>query len=127
MKPTKHIMALIAIFFFSGILNAGTPKILSREERANNIIAKISRDITLTDSQKTAIVAKSVVYEAKVDEANTITNRVDLVLRKKQISEEFDTALDSILSADQREELKSKQEERRNAIISKHLTNNNQK
>lgn len=123
MKTPKLIMALIAILLFTNLLFAGNPVKYNADYLANLMVEKLSRDIMLTDSQKTAILAKAKEYAEKRQNSDSQKNSVDEDETKKQASQQYKAALESILTSEQKAQLTTKQSERRDSISNKYRTN----
>jgi len=103
MKTPKLIKATIAILLFSNLLFSANP-----ENIAGNMIAKISKDIVLTDSQKVVIQTKANEFVIKMQSANLLTNEEAKFASKKQASNEYKAILDSLLTNEQRKQLQIK-------------------
>ena len=114
MKTLKLIMAFIAILFFTNLLFAGNP-----ENFATKKVAKLCKDIVLTDSQKVIIQAKAKVFAIKVQNASSLTNNTEKTSILNQAGQEYKTALDSVLTTEQKTQLVTKRNERRDIIMNK--------
>jgi hypothetical protein len=118
MKKLKLITALIAIFFFSGLLFAGNP-----DNLATITVGKLNADISLTDSQKVIIQANAKELFVQMQKANSLTNKTDISTDKKLAYEQYKATLDSVLTREQKAQLITKQNERRRAIENKYKAN----
>jgi len=124
MKTPKVFTVFFVIILFTNVLYAGNSSQGNTDDKANKMVERLSKDIALTDSQIVIIRAKAKAYRIKFEESNKITNQKDFVLKKIKTSKEYRMALDSILTNNQREQLTIKQEERREAILSKYQNKN---
>ena len=116
MKTLKLTTAIIAIFLFSNLLFAGNPKTSGSEDNlADQLIEKMDKDVTLTNSQKVVLKQKLKKYILKMQNAHALKNNDEKLAQKKQASNEYQLSLDSVLSTTQREQLKIKIKEREDA------------
>jgi len=122
MKTPKLIVAFVAILLFSNLAFAGNPKKDFTENLANNILSTLSADITnLTDSQKLVIQTIAQEYETKLRNGyNNRSSKFDSVFIKntyKPASIDYQTKLNNILTAEQKEVLVKKIIERSQLAI----------
>jgi len=78
------------------------------------LVTKLNKDVTLTDSQQVIIKRNVSKFIVKMQNANTETNPEKKLSIKKAASEEYKAVLDSILTTNQREQLKIKIKAREN-------------
>jgi len=109
MKKLKLMTALIAVLLFSDLVFAGNP-----ENLANKIMAKLGKDISLTDSQKVFIQAKLQTFVVTLQNSNS---NVDANTKKAYHA--YLATLDSILTTEQKTQLITKRNARRDASINK--------
>jgi Spy/CpxP family protein refolding chaperone len=122
MKTPKLISALIAIFLFSNLLFAGNPVKGNPDNIASKMVEKLSKDVTLTDAQKTALQTKAKEFAAKRQQANALTNEADKLAIKKKASDEYKAAIDSICTPEQRAQITQKKEDRKKNSSDKFTT-----
>lgn len=113
MKTIKLLVACIAIFTTVGVSYAQTPG-TSPENLSAIIVEKLDADVSLTDKQKTEIRKKAKDFIVKMQEADAIANTDEKVGQKKQYSQDYIAFLESILTDEQKLQLKAKTEEREN-------------
>ena len=115
MKTPKLIMAIIAILLFSNLLFAADPLNGNADNLANVLTEKLSKDVQLTDSQKTIVKAKVIEFIARMESADKKSTDSEKFNAKKQASDEYESKLDSILTLEQKTQLKLKSTEREKA------------
>ena len=113
MKTTRLLLAILAIVLFSNIIKAGNPKNVENEKLSNDMLSKLSKDIVLTDSQKTAIALKMNDFLLKRQVANGKNSDMEKAKYRNESYSEYKSALDSLLSTDQKMTLKTKKDERK--------------
>ncbi len=123
MKTPKIIMACMAITLCTNLLFAVQPNKVDAATIARKMVAKLSKDITLTDSQKVYVLNKATDFHTKTQNANSKTDIRERNNLKKQAFESYRNILDSVLTTDQKNKLLSKQTEQMNKIINKHKSN----
>ena len=114
MKTPRLITAVIAILLFSNLIFAGNP-----ENYATKKVVKLCKDIVLTDSQKVIIQAKAKVFASKMQSASLITNNIEKTSIQNQAVQGYKMALDSVLTTEQKTQLITKRNERRDIIMNK--------
>jgi uncharacterized membrane protein YbjE (DUF340 family) len=114
MKTPKLMTALIAILLFTNLLFAGNP-----ENIVTKKVAKLCEDIVLTDSQKVIILAKANMFATKMQSASSLTKDTEKNSILNQAGQEYKTALDSVLTIEQKTQLVTKRNERRDIIMNK--------
>jgi hypothetical protein len=119
MKTSKSLMLAFATLLLSTSLFAGNP-----ENLATKIVAKLSKDIVLTDSQKVVIQTKAKELALKRQNADALSDKTEKTELKRQASQSYKAIVDSLLTNEQRQQLKVKQNERRDAMIKKQSKNN---
>jgi hypothetical protein len=120
MKTPKLMTAFIAILLFSNFLYAVKPLTGNVTDFENIKLMQLSRYINLTDSQKVLVKAKANEYGMKILNKDSITYKASLPLARQ----EYNTAIDDILTNEQKALIDKKRNERRNAAISKYNNNN---
>ncbi len=114
MKTPKSLMLAFATLLLSTLLFAGNPENLSTK-----IVAKLSKDIVLTDSQKVVILNTAKEFAIKRQNADALSDNAEKTELKRQAFQSYKAIVDSLLTNDQRKQLKLKQNERRDAITKK--------
>lgn len=103
MKKLKLIPAIISILLCTNLLLAQKPENLS-----DILLTKLNKDVALTDSQKVIIKKNVSKLIVKMQDANKETNSEKKLSTKKTASDDYKVALDSVLTVNQREQLKVK-------------------
>jgi len=83
-----------------------------KETLADIIIGKLDKDVQLTDSQKIVLKNKFNTLVKKSEDADKKSNKNEVFSSKKVAYDEYEAALDSILSTTQKQQLNSKNTER---------------
>ncbi len=120
MKRLKLMTACIAILVFSNLLFAENPLSVEANNIAGIMTDKLGRDIILTDSQKVIIQQKATAFIVKMQNANSTSSAEDKFTLKKQASDEYEVTLDSLLTPEQRNQIRLKSKERQDAIINQY-------
>ena len=118
MKPIQFISALIFLVLFPIAFYAADPETIS-----NKMITKLSNDVTLTDSQKAMIKVKTIAFFRKIQNSDPNKSIEEKIKEHQQFTNEYKMALDSVLTAEQKELLIQKQNEHKQAIIDRYLKN----
>jgi hypothetical protein len=111
MKKFNLILAVVAVLMFTNLTFGANPK-KNANQIATVMIEKMSADIVLTDSQKVAIKATALELATKVQNANSKSDKTERKTLKKQAFQTFNAVLDSTLTSDQKNLLKTKANER---------------
>jgi hypothetical protein len=117
MKTPKLIMALIAIFLFSNLLFAGNPNTETPDDISNNMVEFVHGDVTLTPTQKQTLKKKAKEYAEKLQQARAMDDKDASYAFMKTVSENYQAAMDSILTTDQKVAKDKKFKERIDKII----------
>ena len=117
MKATKIISVFIAIFFLVSILNAANPSKDKSDEMSTKAIERINKTIALDSIQNATLKIRAKACYLKIDLAKTKKDKHEKMAITKKASEEFITSFDSILTPDQREQVKLKRKATKDAII----------
>lgn len=113
MKTFNLMTAIIAIFLFSNLLFAANPKAaLSDDKLADLLIAKMGKEVALTDSQKLVMKKKIKTHIIKMQNAHALGNEDEKNSKKNQETSQYQSSLDSILTPSQNQQLKLKAKER---------------
>jgi hypothetical protein len=102
---------------------AEKPLIENPENIATIMIEKLGYDVQLSDSQKMIIKLKAKEFVVKMKTGNSVSNEKDKFSYKKQASNQYHAALDSILTDNQKEQIKLKIAEREVATQKKYDSN----
>jgi len=114
MKTSKIMLAIVAIFLCTNLVFAENPEVL-----ANKMVAKLAKDVTLTESQKIAIQAKAKELSVKLQNAESIKSSDEKQASLSLIFQGFKQNVDSLFTPEQRKQLQIKRNERRNAAHNK--------
>lgn len=112
-------MACIAIVLFTNFLVAENPK-NNATGKADAMVAKLNKNVILTDSQKVYILKKATDFVTKVQHANTQTDVKEKYNLKEQAFYTYRALLDSVLTKEQKSKLSAIQTEQMNRITNKH-------
>jgi hypothetical protein len=102
MKTPKLITAIIAIFLFSNLLFAGNPNPETPDDISNNMVEFVHNDVKLTPAQKVTLKKKAKEYADKLVQARAMDDKDASYAFMKTVSENYQTAMDSILTPDQK-------------------------
>jgi hypothetical protein len=115
MKTPKLISAMTAIFLFSLLFStflfAENP-----ENIATKMVARLTKEIVLTESQQTDIQAKAKEFAVKLQNADSISDPKNKQTYINTAFKLYKQNVDSLLTTEQRQLLVSKRNERRNAV-----------
>ncbi len=114
MKNFRLMMAIVATVFLYIQLNAENPVSI-----ANKKLNLLSRDIVLTDSQKVVILEKAKEFAVKFQGANLLTNSIEKNSQLDKAVQQYKAALDTLLTSEQKTQLETKRNERRDLIMNK--------
>lgn len=118
MEKIKFIRYCTLLCFVGLLFSSNTP-----ENSARKMIHKMERDITLTPEQKDALLLKATIFIRNTKAVNDSLDISEKLLLKNEFAQSYQFAIDSILTFNQQEELKRKEEERKEIIIKSHLNN----
>lgn len=114
MKTSNSIMPAIAALIVSTSLSAGNP-----ESLAVKIAGKLSKDIALTDSQIVLIQEKAAELAVKRENADTLNDNTERTELKRTAANTYKAFVDSLLTNEQRLQLRQKQSQRTEAVVKK--------
>ena len=121
MKTIKKITGVFVFLFFSQvILLAQKPSTGNVNQIAAGIVERLDKDVALTDSQKVAILEHAKVFTAKSQSTKNMANNDATRLQRRNHVQEYKSALNSILTDEQKEMIVKKREERREAVVEKY-------
>lgn len=112
MKRSKLILAALATLVCLNVLFAGNPKRNYSDNMTDNLLNMINADVNLTDSQKIAIKSIAGKFVNKLKNSNEQVDSVFIKTVYKPASVEYQTALDNILTPEQKDTLLIKRIER---------------
>ena len=119
MKTFQFIIAISAILLFSNLLSAKNPLSGTADDFTKRKLMQLTRDITLTDSQKALIETKAKTFAVKIINKDSIAYYTAF----PQAAKDYKAAIDSILTPEQKTQIVQKQTERREAAIAKFKNN----
>ena len=118
MKTSKLIIAFVAILMFSNVLFAGNPiNIGNPDDYATKSVTRLGTEITLTDSQKIILQAKTKAYVLKIQNANSLSDSEQKSALIKSYRE-YKAAKDSVLTPIQKSQLTAKEHAMADSILS---------
>lgn len=123
MKKVKLLTVILAVCCVANLIFAVDPIKVSVDDIANNMVGCIHEVVKLSTDQKAAVKVKSLEYAQKLEEARAMDNKDESYRFMKGVTEEYELALDSILTADQRMQKEKKNTEIINALILKQKSN----
>ena len=119
MKKLTFITAIIAISMFATVVKAQKLTNAKTKEIATQMADKLNVDVVLTKKQKQEVVQKANDYLEKLQAAREIQDKKQCYALEKQAHELYHTALDSILTGDQKTKHIEKVNERKESTTSK--------
>jgi hypothetical protein len=117
MKKLKLITAIIAVFMFSNLMLADNPNIETADNVSNSMVDNLNADVKLTSDQKIAIKMKSTEYALKLFQARAMSNKDESYIFMKTVTENYEAAIDSTLSSDQKILKEKKKAERIQSMV----------
>lgn len=124
MKKLKLFLVAIAAFVCLNVVFAEKPANKDyTKNMADNMFNNLSKDINLTDSQKMVIQTIAKEYETKLRSVNNQANANSKKVLNKQVVVEYRTRLDSILTKEQMEMLRTKRIERLESALNNQTKN----
>lgn len=120
MKTNKALILISGLFLFVGSAFATQPGSVDAKVSAQKMVAKIDKEVELTDSQKAALQAKAEIFISKMQEANNLSDKNTQSTQRTQLQATYKAALDSILTDSQKTLRLEKQEARRKDVENKH-------
>jgi hypothetical protein len=112
MKTPKFMMAVIAILLFSNLLFAGNPNTETSDDISNKMVESTHNDVILTANQKEVLKKKAKMYADKLVEARAMSDKPASYAFMKQVTVDYQAALDSVLTDDQKVQKEKKYKER---------------
>ncbi len=119
----KNLFFVLMLALILVLLCSAKPVSPQAQKAAETYIAKLSADITLTDSQKTVIRENAQLYFDEKLKLSANKNKDEVKEKSQVTSETFKQMLQSILTNEQQAILASKAEERKSTIIINHQNN----
>jgi len=89
------------------------------DEITTPILNALDNDVTLTSTQKVSLKKKSEEYAAKLVKARTMSNKEDSYAFMKTVTDEYQAALDNLLTPDQKKSKEKKRTDRIDAAVAK--------
>lgn len=120
MKKLKLSAALISLLMFQNLVLAINPN-ANVDNIAAKMVSILSKDIVLTDSQKTVIQQNAKTFILRFNEASA-SKTGNEKLATMNFSKEYKIALDGILTLEQKEQLILKRNERKQILTNKYKT-----
>jgi ABC-type Fe3+-citrate transport system substrate-binding protein len=124
MKKLKLMTAIIAILLFSNVLFAGNPNTETSDDISNTMVESTHNDVTLTSSQKEILKKKANEYAVNLLQARAMSDKDESYVFMKTVTDNYQAALDSLLTPDQKVLKEKKIKERIDALVAKVNSNN---
>jgi len=123
MNSIKKITGVfIFLFYLQTMLFAQKTSMENVNQIAAGIVEKLHKDVALTDSQKVVILKYAKVFAAKSQSTRNMANNDATRMQRKNHVQEYKSALNAVLTDEQKEMLVKKREERREAVVKKYTT-----
>lgn len=123
MKTIKKITSVFVFLFFAQIiLFAQKSSTGNVNQIAAGIVEKLDKDVALTDSQKVLILEHAKAFAAKSQSTKNMANNDATRSQRRNHVQEYKSALNSILTDEQKELIVKKRQERREAAIEKYTS-----
>lgn len=116
MKSIRFFVVFTLFVLFPVAFFAADPETIS-----NKMVTTISNNVTLTDSQKAAIKIKAIIFVRKIQSSDSNKSIEEKIKEHRRFTDEYRMALDSILTTEQKEQLKQKQDEHKQTTLDKLL------
>jgi ABC-type Fe3+-citrate transport system substrate-binding protein len=117
MKKLKLMTAIIAILLFSNVLFAGNPNTETSDDISNTMVESTHNDVTLTSSQKEILKKKANEYAVNLLQARAMSDKDESYVFMKTVTDNYQAALDSLLTPDQKVLKEKKIKERIDALV----------
>lgn len=124
MKKIKLITAVVAALVCMNFVFAVSPLKGNADKLAAIMVEKVNADVQMTDSQKTIMLVKAKEFAITMQIANSKTSKDEKSFIKKDAYQKYNMSLDSLLTDEQRNQLKVKRTERKTININKGKSNN---
>jgi hypothetical protein len=102
MKSNKFCVIVLGLVMFAGLLTANKPIDSRSGKFATEYVDKLSAGIQLTDSQKIKLRLQAINFVAKLDSIASIKSGSILTEERIILANQFEQAVDSILTPTQR-------------------------
>lgn len=123
MRTIKKITGIfIILFLFQALLFAQKPSTENVNQIAAGIVERLDKDVALTDSQKVVILQHAKVFAAKSQNTQHMANNDATRSQRRNHVQEYKSALNSILTDEQKELIVKKRQERREAVVKKYTS-----
>ncbi len=116
MKSIRFFVVFTLLVLFPVTFFAADPETIS-----NKMVTMISNNVTLTDSQKAAIKIKARIFVRNIQISDSNKSIEEKIREHRRFTSEYTMALDSILTTEQKEQLKQKQDEHKQTTLDKFL------
>lgn len=123
MKTIKKITGVFVFLFLSQvILYAQKSSKGNVNQIATGIVETLDKEVALTDSQKVVILEYAKVFATKSQNTRNMTNNEVTLQQRKSNVQEYKSAINAVLTDQQKEMLVKRREERRAGVVNKYTS-----
>lgn len=119
MKNQKTILLFVAMLFASRFLFAVNPNTETADEISNTMVENTHKDVKLTNEQKNELKMKAKDYAVKLQQARAMSDKTESFAFMKTVTADYQIALDSLLTPDQKVLKEKKNKERIDGLVAK--------
>lgn len=123
MKTIKKITGVFVFLLFSQVISlAQMPSTGNVNQIAAGIVERLDKEVALTDSQKVVILEHAKVIAAKSQSIRNMANNDATRQQRSNHVQEYKSALNNILTDEQKVLIVRKRQERREAVVEKYTS-----
>jgi ABC-type transporter MlaC component len=119
MKTLKLLMVFIAVIVFSTILFADNPTTETADDISNSMVENLNSQVSLTPDQKVILKKKANEYSVSLLQARTMSNKDSSYIFMRVVTNNYEAAIDSVLTTDQKALKEKIKKERIDALAAK--------
>ncbi|HRZ96615.1 MAG TPA: hypothetical protein P5084_03590 [Paludibacter sp.] len=117
MKTLKLITFTMIVLLFSSLLFAANPKTETADDISNAMVENMHKDLNLSKDQKETLKKKAKIYADKLIEARSMSNKEASYPFMEIATGEYQLAIDSLLTSDQKVQKEKKSKERIDEVV----------
>ena len=102
MKKLKLILAVVAALLCLNLVFAGDPKVETADDIATKMVEFVGNDVKLTSEQKEMLKKNALNYATNQLQAQSMTNKDERYELMKTTTANYQAAIDSLLTTDQK-------------------------
>lgn len=106
------LTALVIFIFLIGNTNAQKTKNSTTEKLATEMVDKLATETTLTKEQRKVLQKKSEEFVSKLQEANSLSDKKQLLELQRKAFEEYNSSVDSTFTVQQKTQREKNAKER---------------